>query len=569
MSSVSYAPHVFYGGHSLILINLDHSKVTGLTNAVCHSYDVRVTLSSTHVTIFCTTRRCDVLRISLFHVVDIRRRRLDASNNSMAAVEIDFTVPTGPMISAAGGGSTKALRCIVQCELGDGPNDGLFHALLALWSAHRSGAPQQAGRIHQPPPSSSSASIFGSMDFTSNDEYKTVGSSPAFSAGAAAGAAFRSPVPYFGNSNRFSSDSVVQGGSMVGGGYSAMEGPSTPRRQQQQPWGSSRGTPQVYSGQLPPQVVVGGGPSSPFFMDVAGDRMRQQLCSELEMELQLIQQRRMQRQQLLLNLQRPVGESISSTGTSSPSSSSSGNVFRDATVDPNSAAAGFASLCPHCGIFSSDEHTATCPHRVVQCLRCLSLMKMVDFVPHASVCSAQYNTPKHGLSPYSPVPPPPQQPPLREDGSPSQGSPELRALSEVPESALPPSIVAMTSGGGGGGSSAPAPPPQASPLPTAAPSILRKSASTVQQSAVGTSSKCPWCGKMTPPDHERKCAERRVRCVVCGDEIYLREKEDHRKFCKTPSKSHPSSSRMKSPPSERRTSSAGPSSTARRTVSFV
>ena len=548
MSTISYAPHVFYGGHSLILINLDHSKATGMTNAVCHSYDVRVTLSTTHVTVFCTTRRCDVLRISLHHVSDIRRRRQDASPNNVPAVEVDFTVPIGPAMNTAGGGSTKSMRCIIQCELGDGPNDVLFHALLALWSAHRSGAPHPSSqRQQQSPGPSSSASIFGSVDFVTGDDYRPVGSLPlssAFPTSFANNSIHQQPL-------RNSSQMFGQPQQWVGPNMRSSYFPGHPND-------GSVGTPtrfrqQQHSSSAHRLSLDGAMPMAMDDSDV--DRLRHQLCSDLEQELLLIQQRRMQRQQLLLNLQRPVGENLSSTGTSSPGS------FRDAVMDTNSIAAGFASLCPHCGIFSSDEHTATCPHRVVQCLRCLSLMKMLDFAPHTSICSKQFNGSPQGLSPYSPVPPPP---PAQHLQQPNEGSPQQqqRELSEIPDVALPPSIAALTLNG------------TSSPQQFPAVGILKKTSSTVAGQVTRSApnpeadrkeeengkAKCPWCGKLTPPEHERKCAERRVRCVICGDEIYLREKDDHRTLCKP----LPGSSRHLKGSPERKGSAL-----ARRSVSFA
>lgn len=568
---------VFSDGISVVIVDLDYSNEL-MTNALFHSYDASLLVappalpidSSSNdlnggggggLVISCKTRRVDALQIPLSTIRDVRRRSAATTETGLPCVEIDFEANASVFHSFFGGGSagpqhtmTRSLRLVCQIHRDQRQCDIVFGAILGAW------------RLTQ------GTSIGSQPDLLQKKVPQQQRSSP------------------LGQQSRLAATVASFLGAKI---------PSTDlSRWDRVATEDQRLATRHSVGTSHQQLLPGTSPSRRQVdlvhqTDVETDRMLDN-CAELESQLRLIQQRRMQRQQLLVSLDCRTSVVEMDEAAASPSSSSSHSIryFQQQTMqqqqqrtaatkihmyDPSAIAEGFAAVCPHCGIYSGAEHKDSCPQRTVQCMRCLSNMKLREFPMHASLCvkqAAATNAHHFTLSP---------------DAYLNGTAVPQSAKSQVPDvAAAAPSTPAPATAvvaAAPTASSSPAPSISKTPLlernisfaeiprvqsiivkkeeKVETPVIRAKSLRFVGDDAAGSSSsdrraaasanalqrrrpttfaddeptpavttiQCQWCKKYAPPDHPRKCAERRVLCTLCREEVFLRDKKEHRVVC--------------------------------------
>lgn len=575
---------VFSDGISVVVVDLDYSN-TLMTNALFHSYDVALLVAPPAtsalrnpsaevdeggIVVSCKTRRMEALRIPLVSIRDVRRRSASTTETGLPCVEVDFEASSSVFHSSFTAAPsthhlmTRSLRLVCQMHRDQRQCDIVFGAILAAWRMTQ-------GILATPTPSPSSSPRGGASNYGRWDH-----PSPSASRLAAT-------VHSFMTAKTPSTD------------LSRWDRLTTERKGHESGLLHSRSRNSLSH---EPVVVTPSTRDVEFFnlSDTETDRMLD-TCAELETQLKLIQQRRMQRQQLLVSLDcRAVSGTDASPEDSGQSSSSSIRYFHhqkgnpSATAiqvyDPSAVASGFTAVCPHCGIYSGADHNESCPQRTVQCMRCLSRMKLREFPMHASLCVKQAAAANPNNLPLSPdaylngthipkgvaPPPPAAEQELQQSAQPSQlskqsqaapsnsseanavadgGNPKSKPLpllernisfSEIPrvqsiiakkddkESAESPrayqqrtkslrfveddnNVPQRTTGGG---------------------STPRRRLTTFpddEPSPAVTTIQCQWCKKYAPPDHPRKCAERRVLCTLCREEVFLRDKKEHRLVC--------------------------------------
>lgn len=188
--------------------------------------------------------------------------------------------------------------------------------------------------------------------------------------------------------------------------------------------------------------------------------------------------------------------------------------------------------CPSCGVnlIAGEPHQSYCPHRLVRCARCGEMMPYTRLSIHADRwCSATHR-------------PGGDRSESRDDGGDGDDDdhhtgPVEAPLSRVGSSRRPSTLAQTVTRFVD--DPPPAPSNPAAPLERQRSSnafaaggknVVRRS--IVASSTAGSLTPCPWCTKPAPPDHPKKCAERRVQCVYCREEMHLRDRNAHRYVCK-------------------------------------
>jgi hypothetical protein len=569
---------VFSDGISVVVVDLDYSNAL-MTNALFHSYDASLlvapptlsqSLSSSDdngggggLTVSCKTRRVDALQIPLSTIRDVRRRSAATTETGLPCVEVDFEANASVFHSFFGAGGSSAhqhttvrsLRLVCQIHRDQRQCDIVFGAILGAWRLTQGTSTRNAVMEPAAP----------TRQYQQYHRVNVPGGQPSrLAATVASFMGAKVPATDLSRWDRIATEEnrTAQSAS-----------PSGQQRHHMQPR-----TEITQSSSARQQVDL------VHQTDQETDRMLNN-CAELESQLRLIQQRRMQRQQLLVSLDcRTLSMDDDAASPQTPmSSSNSLRYFQQQSLqqhqqraaatkihvyDPSAVAEGFAAVCPHCGIYSGAEHKDSCPQRTVQCMRCLSNMKLREFPMHASLCVKQAAATDSNQLTLSPdaylngtsVPPgakalvPAASPPVAaapQQAAAASPAPSISktpllerniSFAEIPrvqsiiikkEERVETPVARAKSlrfvGDDHAGSSS------SDRRAAASANALQRRRPTAfaddEPAPAVTTIQCQWCKKYAPPDHPRKCAERRVLCTLCREEVFLRDKKEHRVVC--------------------------------------
>lgn len=572
---------VFADGISVVVVDLDYSNNL-MTNALFHSYDASLIVAPPKlasqipsaspvsddrggVIVSCKTRRVDALHVPLSSIRDVRRRSMTSTETGLPCVEVDFEANASVWHSFFGNGSasshqtTRSLRLVCQIHRDQRQCDIVFGAILGAWRLTQ-------GTTMAPPPALPQSPHTTFRGYGAANHLGASTSRLRATASSFLGA--KVPSTDLGRWDRIAVERSVE------------QSPTTSHVDRV--IGATSNEGHTRRSAQAADVAVND------YADEETDRMLD-TCADLEMQLRRIQQRRLQRQQLLVSLDCRTSTSSESleVGSSLTTSNQPLRYFQHITphtnhnnkaqvYDPSAVADGFAAMCPHCGIYSGAEHKDSCPQRTVQCMRCLSHMRLREFPLHASICvkqAAATNANHFTLSPdaylngtsvpdgikpstqrsavtavapaaaadaklpttptqqAAAVSPPTSKTPLLERNISFSEIPRVQSIIVKKEEKSEPPPVRTKSLRFVGDDSA----SNSDHRRTSAVLPRRRSTTNAlpddEPSPAVTTIQCQWCKKYAPPDHPRKCAERRVLCTLCHEEVFLRDKKEHRIVC--------------------------------------
>lgn len=475
--------------HSVRMVLFDkQEQKDGERRSTLHSHDATVTVSAQRgsASVLCRTRRCDVLQMSLSSILDIGRKRDDcdlAHGSPLNCVAEFVAKPCGASFAV------RAYQAVFQSALGDKHTDALFFALLRAW---RTAAP--------------AADSF-------SDQHTIISTASVVPIGFASSKAVAIPAHVDARAIQFDALAAAR---VVQRETETL--PYTPQDLSRPPQGPVVETyPMLTLEHLPSNEV---------------DRMLSN-CSSLEAELAAIRNRRHIRHEALA---RPYD---------------AGSSYKER---PNAADVPIAdTVCPHCSGHCSEEHPAVCSHRPVRCAKCATRMQLRHFASHAAECSASNDVVLSPQQQNSAIPnsipasslltqqhtsnasPQQQENNSNKEGAKSKSMDVGDVKKDVTFADIPrvQSIIVKKSVDHQQSSGA-AQESDEKPVRFADASTPRRRLTSFVQDVenVEPRAECPWCHKVALMDHPHKCAERRVLCTACGEEVFLRDKREHRLVCK-------------------------------------